>query len=167
MDIEDLKWILGNATESVRNIDVKNSILTAIIAAVAAILFSGDTFFDAATDPACTGWIHCAKTMCLVLIALASIVSTVALIASLVPRSNCQKPSLVYSGSIGEFESAEKYASELSDEKIDLRGDLICQIHITSTIYRKKTFWNKVATISVACLITVLVTFACICMIGA
>lgn len=164
---DELKWILERATESVRNIDSKNGVLIAILAAIAAILFSGEAFLSAVSDQACPEWAYRVKAVCIALMVGAALVSAIALTLSLIPRAQCPKDSLIYSGQIARFENAGEYAKALDKNTIDFQGDLVNQIYITSTIYRRKTFWNKVATIAMAALVILIVAFACICVIGA
>ena len=164
MDTSDLKWILDRTTEAIRCIDSKNGIITAVLAGIAAILFSNESFSQAVYNSFASMRMPAMLSMAIASIATFAVV--VSLFASIAPRSKCSSSSSIYAGKIAELGSAAKYFDELARNDYSLDADIVSQIYENSRIFVQKTTWNQRATIALLFLIGALIVFSIFYAIG-
>lgn len=164
LNSSDLMWLLDRTTEAVRNIDTKNSIVTAILAGLAAVLFSNESF---------TGAVHtafsedyCLSLFFIILASLAAMTVLASLFASIIPRAKCKDNSKIYAGNISEFDSLELYKKEILSSSYVFESDLASQIFANSRIYKTKATWNRVATIALLFVIIFIILFTILFEIG-
>ena len=163
-DEQDYKWILERTTEAVRNIDSKNGIVTAILAVIAAILFSNEAFIDCAYSAFVDK-----KTVSIVAIGIAAtstVVVVFSLFASIFPRTKCEDESLIYAGGMAACKNIDKFKERLSDNHYSLEDDLVSQIYVNAKIYKTKAKWNRIATGALYVLITSIVVFSILATMG-
>ena len=163
-DEQDYKWILERTTEAVRNIDSKNGIVTAILAVIAAILFSNEAFIDCA----CSAFVD-RKTVCIVSVVLAvasTMIVVFSLFASIFPRTKCEDESLIYAGGIASYKNIDNFKERLSDNHYSLEDDLVSQIYVNAKIYKTKAKWNGIATGALYVLIASIVFFSILATMG-
>ncbi|WP_302962685.1 Pycsar system effector family protein [uncultured Adlercreutzia sp.] len=164
MDTSDLKWVLDRTTEAVRCIDSKNGIITAVLAGIAAILFSNESFSQAVYDSFAS--MRALAMLAMVIASIATVLVVGSLLASIVPRSKCPSSSSIYAGKIAELGSADKYFDSLARNDYSLDDDIASQIYENSRIFERKTTWNRRATIALLFLIGALIIFSIFYAIG-
>lgn len=165
-DIENLKWVLDRTTDAVKTADNKNSIVTAVLAGLAAVLFSNDNFSSAVSVIGADPMRHWACCALLSLMAASFTAAILSLVASLFPRVSCENDSLIYYGLIAEHKDWHSLKREMDDKGFATEEDLISQIHINSSICKKKMFWHSVALVFTYALILLTCGFAACFMIG-
>lgn len=165
MNIDDLEYVLDRTTELVRNADSKNNIMIAIAAGLAAMLFSNEAFLSAIMATVQAGMSLRLIAFCTLVISL--IVFLASLFASIWPRDKCSGESLIYAGTIAECQDYHSYKSSLNEREYRLSEDLAHQIYANSEIYSRKTRCNKIAARSLCFLITFILLFVFLFMMGA
>ncbi|HIW77086.1 MULTISPECIES: Pycsar system effector family protein [Gordonibacter] len=164
-DIEQYRWILDRTVESVKSVDGKNGVTTAILAGLAAILFSNDNF-SSSVFAALSGK---SNTMCLVMLAgilISTALVIFSLFASLIPRTKCEGDSSLYFGTIAKHKDFLSYKRELVSQDYSIEDDLVNQIYINSKICRTKMRWHSVASFSTYLLILFIAGFSICYVIG-
>lgn len=164
LNSSDLMWLLDRTTEAVRNIDTKNGIITAIIAGLAAVLFSNESFTNAVSIAFSQNYFF--SSLLIVFASLATMTVLVSLFASIIPRTKCKDDSLIYAGNISRFDSLDIYQKEISNSSYEFDKDLTSQIFINSQICRTKTKWNQVATIALYLVVILIIMFSILFAIG-
>lgn len=164
MDEDNLKYVLDRTTELVRNSDNKSSIMIAVVAGLAVILFSNGEFVSAVVETAAHGCIIC-KAL-LVVASGALIIFLIALFNSIYPSSRSDGDSLIYAGSICKRSDHESYQRDLADASYSFEEDLINQIYIHSAIFKKKNRCNKIASYSLYTLIVSVMVFVILYLVG-
>ena len=164
LNSSDLMWLLDRTTEAVRNIDAKNGIITAIIAGLAAVLFSNESFTDAVSIAFSQNYLF--SSLLIVCASLATMVVLISLFASIIPRVKCKDDSLIYSGKISKYNSLDAYRKEISNSSYEFDKDLTSQIFINSQICKTKTKWNQIATIALYLVIVLIIMFSVLFAIG-
>lgn len=160
----DLMWLLDRTTEAIRSIDTKNSIITAILAGLAAVLFSNDSFAGAVYTAFSE---NCFISLFFIVLALlAAMTVLMSLFASIIPRAKCKDNSKIYAGNISEFNCLDLYRKEILSNSYEFENDLTSQIFVNSQIFKTKTKWNQVATIALYFVIIFIILFTILFMIG-
>lgn len=164
MNSSNLTWLLDRTTEAIRSIDTKNSIITAVLAGLAAVLFSNESFTCAAYRAFSEH--YCFSSILIILAVLATMTVLVSLFASIIPRAKCENDSLIYAGTISEFDHVSLYQKEILSSTYEFEKDLVFQIFANSQIYRAKTKWNQVATIALYLVVVFIILFSVLFAIG-
>lgn len=164
LNSSDLMWLLDRTTEAIRSIDTKNSIITAILAGLAAVLFSNESFAKAVYSAISEN--RCLSLLFIALALIAAMAVLVSLFAAIIPRAKCKDNSKIYAGNISEFDCLDLYRKEILSSSYEFESDLTSQIFINSQIYKTKTKWNQIATISLYFVILFIVLFVILFAIG-
>lgn len=160
VEVENLKWTLDRICQSSRDADAKCGVVTAVVAALGAILFSNQTFPVLLFRVAC-GEVGGLSTKALFgVMTSALIVLVFALVATLFPRTKCSFNSKIYFDKIGRFIDWQAYKIDAKSYIYSFEDDLLSQIYVNSGICRQKHRWSKVALFATYVLVLSIIAFA-------